>query len=288
MNKKKRRRIIKISILLLIAAWMITCQFIMQFREPDNYLKKQFKENGVELFTETIKIDGHDLHYAKTGNDTASTLFFIHGTPGSLSNYERYLEDIELMRNYRLISVDRPGFGYSDFGNTMDLEHQANWISSLIDSLSNNKPVYLIGHSLGGPLVVKLAAMKPSIVRGILILAGSTDPSQEPARWWRPIIIYSPLRWMIPTSWRYSNEEQYWLTDDLVKLKDDLPKVTCPVYIFHGDKDELVPLDNADYTKRMLVNSKNVTTRIFPGGDHFMIWNNYDEIKKQLLQLENY
>lgn len=287
MNKKKRRKTIRITILVLIISWMITCQFIMQFRESDSHLKNKFKENGVDLFTKTIKIDGHGLHYAKTGNDTASTLFFIHGTPGSLNNFERYLADTELIHHYRLVSVDRPGFGYSDFGNTMDLQHQADLVSALIDSVSNNKQVYLIGHSLAGPLVVKLAAMKPSAVNGIVVLAGSTDPSAEPARWWRPIITYSPLRWMIPTSFRYSNEEQYWLKDDLVKLKDEFPGVICPVHIFHGDNDDLVPVANADYTKKMLVNSKNVTTTIFPGGDHFMVWNKYDEIKKQLLDLED-
>ncbi len=287
MNKKKRKRIIKISIFLLMIAWMIICQFIMQFRERDDYLKNKFKEKGIDLFTATVKIGDHDIHYGKTGTDSASTLFFIHGTPGSLNDFGMYLADSELTRHYRLISVDRPGFGYSDFGNTMDLEHQAKLISLLIDSLSNNKPVYLIGHSLAGPLVIKLAAMKTSTVGGILVLAGSTDPSQEPARWWRPIITYSPLRWMIPTALRYSNEEQYWLKDDLVKLKDDFPGVTCRVHIFHGDNDDLVPAANAGYTKKMLVNSKNVTTTIFPRGDHFMVWNKYEEIKKQLLDQEH-
>ena len=83
MNKKKRKRIIRVAILVLLIAWMITCQFIMQFREPDDYLRKVFKEKGIDLFTATIKIDGHELHYAKTGNDTALSLLFIHGTPGS-------------------------------------------------------------------------------------------------------------------------------------------------------------------------------------------------------------
>jgi pimeloyl-ACP methyl ester carboxylesterase len=259
----------------------------MQFRVTDKELRETFKASGIDIFISTIKINGHNLHYAKTGMDTASTIFFMHGTPGSLSNYERYLADSDLMSRFRLISIDRPGFGYSDFGNTMDMEQQANLISLLIDSLSNDKPVYIVGHSLAGPLVIKIAAMKPSTINGAVVLAGSTDPSQEPARWWRPIITYSPLRFMIPTSWRYSNEEQYWLKDDLVKLKNDFSNVICPVYIFHGDNDDLVPIANADYTKKMLVNSKSVKTKIFAGGDHFMVWNKYDDIKKQLLSLKD-
>jgi pimeloyl-ACP methyl ester carboxylesterase len=287
MNRKTKKRIIKISILVLIGSWMVTCQFIMQFRVTDDHLERGFEEHGIDFFIGTTRIDGHDLHYAKTGIDTASTLLFIHGTPGSLNDYHPYLTDSELVAHYRLISIDRPGFGYSDFGNTIDIEHQASLISALIDSFSNQKRIYLMGHSLAGPLVIKLAALKPSVISGIIILAGSVDPSLEPAGWWRPIVIYSPLRWMIPTSWRYSNEEQYWLKDDLVKLKNDFPNVSCPVYIFHGDKDENVPVANVGYAKNMLVNSKNVSIKIFEGGDHFLVWNKYDEIKRQLLKLEN-
>ena len=287
MNKKRRLRKVKTWLIVLLITWIITCQFIMQFRVPDKHLEKIFKVKGVAIFFGTKKICGHDLHFAETGNDRASTIVFIHGTPGSLGNYERYLADSNLIRRYRLISIDRPGFGYSDFGKTMNMERQADLVASLIDSLTNSKPVYLVGHSLAGPLVIKLAAMRPTTVNGIVILAGSTDPSQEPSRWWRPIITYTPLRWMIPTSWRYSNEEQYWLKDDLVKLKKDFPTVTCPVHIFHGDKDELVPVANAAYTKKMLVNSKSVSTTIFSGGDHFMVWNRYDEIKQQLLNFDD-
>jgi hypothetical protein len=37
----------------------------------------------------------------------------------------------------------------------------------------------------------------------------------------------------------------------------------------------------------MPVDSKKVTTTIFPGGAHFMVWNKYDEIKEQLPDLKN-
>src|SRR4030095_14664730 len=271
------KRVIRFSVLALLVVWIFMCQFMMQDRVPDSYLKKKFSDKGLTLYTGIKKISGHDLHYAKTGNDTNSTLIFIHGTPGSLSNFQRYLQDSDLFNKYRVISIDRPGFGYSDFGNTMDLEHQANLIAGLLDSLSNNKPFYLMGHSLAGPLIIKIASIKPSTINGLIVLAGSVDPAQEGSRWWRPIITYSPIRWLVPREWRYSNEEQYWLKDDLEKIKDDFPKVICPVYIFHGDKDVLVPLSNADYTRRMLTNSSKVETKILPGENHFIVWTEYEE-----------
>jgi len=72
----------------------------------------------------------------------------------------------------------------------------------------------------------------------------------------------------------------------LKKLKDDFPRVTCPVYIFHGDKDENVPVENAEYMTNKLVNSKSVNKTIFPEADHSIVWNKYYEIKTCLLNLE--
>ena len=51
-------------------------------------------------------------------------------------------------------------------------------ISPLLDN-TNGRPVYLAGHSLGGPLVAKMAALYPEKVDGLVILAGSFDPTLE-------------------------------------------------------------------------------------------------------------
>ena len=54
----------------------------MKFRMSDSEAKEKFSKNNVALTTETIKVDGFNMHYAKTGNDTFPTLFFVHGSPG--------------------------------------------------------------------------------------------------------------------------------------------------------------------------------------------------------------
>ena len=65
-----------------------------------------------------------------------------------------------------MVSVDRPGFGYSDFGQAQHLDMQSIWISPLFYLLANHKPMFLAGHSLGGPMVIKLAADNPEIFSG--------------------------------------------------------------------------------------------------------------------------
>ncbi len=284
---KKWKRTVKIAAAVLLVAWIFMCQFMMQDRQGDEFNKKYFAKRGVVLFTSTFTINNRHLHYAKTGDDSLPTLIFIHGSPGSLSNFRDYLQDTQLIRKYRMVAIDRPGFGYSDFGKTANLETQANYISALIDSVDNHKPVYLIGHSLGGALIIKLAAMKPSVIKHLVIISGSVDPAQEGNGWWRPVITYSPIRWLVPVAFRYSNEEQWWLKDDLIKLKDDFQKVKCPVYIFHGDADEHVPVANAVYAQKMLVNAKKVELTVFNGQNHFIVWTKFAEIKNKLMNMAN-
>ena len=66
------------------------------------------------------------------------TLLFVHGTPGSWDAFKAYLKNKELLQYYRIISIDRPGFGYSDFGNAMNLTEQTKIIAAWMDSIYNN------------------------------------------------------------------------------------------------------------------------------------------------------
>src|SRR6187455_277464 len=155
MKRKIFRRLL-IGFLVLITVWFAFAQCSMKFRMSDSEAKEKFSKNNVALSTETIKVDGFDMHYAKTGNDTFPTLFFVHGSPGSWNAFERYMQEKDLFSRYRMISVYRPGFGYSNFSDAKNLDAQSQLISPIVKALQNGKPMYAIGHSLGGPMIVKL------------------------------------------------------------------------------------------------------------------------------------
>ena len=91
----------------------------------------------------------------------------------------------------------------------------------------------------------------------------------------------------MPGALRPSNIELWYLKTDLVKLKDDFKKITCPVFILHGDKDVLVPVSNVEYAKKMLIHAASITVTIFPGENHFIPWTRFNEIKDLLLHLPN-
>ena len=270
---------------IILLMWITAAQSCMKFRISDSDARKKFSAAGVVLHTAVKIINGSPLHYAQTGNDSFPTLLFVHGTPGSWDAFQNYLKDSGLLQHYRIISIDRPGFGYSDFGNARNLSQQTAIISTWMDSLQNKKPFIIIGHSLGGPLAVKLAARRPDITKALVILAGSLDPTAENTEKWRPILFKTPLNFLVPGALRASNEELWYLKRDLKEMSTDYEKITCPVYILHGTKDMLVPYSNVAYAKKMFTKSSVVTVTTFENENHFIVWTREKEITELLMKL---
>ena len=283
--KRKIFRRLFIGFLILTTVWLVFAQCSMKFRMSDSEAKEKFSRNNVTLTTEFITIDGFKMHYAKTGHDTLPTLFFVHGSPGGWTAFERYMQDKDLLTNYRMISVDRPGFGYSKFGDAKNLDEQSKLISPLVKSFQNGKPMYAVGHSLGGPMIVKLQTENENLFAGLVFLAASNDPNLEKPERWRFIVKGSPLQYFLPGAFRPSNEELVYLKKDLKDLDKEWDKITCPVWIIHGDKDTFVPVENVDYTKKKLTKAKSVDVKILPGARHFIPWEQYEDIKAVLMKL---
>lgn len=271
---------------ILLLLWLVVAQSCMKMRISDSKAKEKFAEQGVALQTATLHINGFPLHYAQTGSDTLPTLLFVHGTPGSWDAFAAYLRNKELLKYYRIISVDRPGFGYSDFGHAMNMTEQTKIISAWMDSVYNGKPFVLIGHSMGGPMIVKLAAARPSYTKALLILAGSMDPAAEKPEKWRPVLFKTPLNYLVPGAMRPSNEELWYLKTDLKEMQPDYEKITCPVYILHGTKDILVPYSNVAYMQKMFTQTDSVYVGTFEKENHFIVWTREKEIVELLMKMK--
>ena len=277
---------ISLIILAVLMCWVILAQSCLKMRISDDQAKKEFAEKGLSLVTKTIVVNNFNLHYAITGNDSFPTLFFIHGSPGSWDAFKQYLEDPDLLKKYRMVSIDRPGFGYSQFGEAKNLIEQSSIISPLINTLKNGKPFYIIGHSLGGPLAVQIAADNPDNIYGMVLLAAAVDHQEEPTEKWRGFLYNTPFQYLLPGAFRPSNTEIWYLKKDLIPLVDQFAKITCKVWIVHGDKDNFVSVGNAEYAKKMLINAKSVHITILNGAPHFIPWEPwYKDVKLVLLNM---
>jgi len=275
------------SILVVICVcWLVFAQSCMRMRTTDNAALEDFAKHNVPFNPQFYKIKNNTLHYVVTGSDTLPTLFFVHGSPGSWDAFAEYMKDSLLRMHYRMISVDRPGFGYSNFGEALNLDGQAVLLGELLKHIQNGKPICLIGHSLGGPMVVKLAADNKDLpITNLVILAGSVDPSEEKPENWRTTLDRTPLRYLIPGAMQPSNAELLLFKKDVEEMPEDLAHVTCRVLIMHGTVDDFVPPGNAIYAQKHLTNAKEIKIVWFEGQRHFIPWTKFPEIRDALLQL---
>ncbi len=267
-------------------SYLIICQSCMKMRISSKKTKTFFATSKIEFIDSIVKLDEHSVHYIQTGKKDNPTLFFIHGSPGSWDAYKEYLKDTLLLKKYRMIAIDRPGFGYSDFGTAENLKVQSEIIFDFIKKVDNNKPIILVGHSMGGPVVTKLAENHPNKYQCLVIISGSIDPKAENPEIWRPFIMKKPLRYLIPGALRPSNDELWWLKKDLNIMKPNLKNIVSNVVVIHGTKDRLVPYSNMSFIQKEFVNAKKVDTLSIKNADHFIPWTHYKIIRDALLDIK--
>ena len=280
---RRKWALLFILLFLIITTVLHSC---MTFRASSKEVDEYFKKKEVEATQVSYKVGFRQIHYVKAGDHTKPLIVFIHGSPGSLSAFIHFLADTSLLRQTEMISTDRPGFGYSNFGNGVgSLHEQCEILLPLLQANKNKRPLILVGHSLGGPLIARIAYEHPDLIDGLIIVAGSIDPELEPNETWFRAPLATPfLSWVLPRSLRASNEEIYHLKPELEEMLPMWAHIKCPVIVIQGKKDSLVPAGNADFAQKMLVNAP-VEFIIKDDMDHFVPWSNPELIHQAITTL---
>lgn len=265
--------------------YLLFCQSCMTMRMSVKETNTYFDTLKIPFVSKIVTVGSHEIHYIQTGKPNLPTLFFVHGSPGSWDACKSYLSDTLLLKKYRMIAIDRPGFGNSNFGTAEDLATQAQIIEDFITQIDNHQAIVLIGHSLGGPVIVKMATDHPALFPNLVVLAGAIDPKAETPELWRRLLLSKPLRYIIPGALRPSNDELWWLKKDLYAMAPNLKNITSKVTIIHGTKDQLVPYRNMAYMNKMLVNAKSIESISIENANHFIPWEHFELIRNTLLHL---
>ncbi|WP_210509156.1 alpha/beta fold hydrolase [Naasia sp. SYSU D00057] len=117
--------------------------------------------------TSKLVVRGRTVRYRETGS--GDPVLLVHGIGRSL---EDWTEQHELLPDgRRVISVDLPGFGWSDkLPGTTTLERLGGWLADFLDELGVTDPVHLVGNSLGGAVAMTFAATHPERVRDLVLV----------------------------------------------------------------------------------------------------------------------
>jgi pimeloyl-ACP methyl ester carboxylesterase len=281
---KKGIKYIVICYLIILLFWAIfpSC---LSFRLSQKEIDKAFAHIQQKPTQHIIEVNGKHINYAEIGNDSLPAVIFVHGSPGSWSAFVDFMKDTVLLSKVKMVSVDRIGFGYSELGEAeKSLENQATYLLPIVEQYKRlGKKVILIGHSLGGPLIVKMAMDYPLLIDHLIIVAGSISPYLEPnEKWFRIPLNFLPIKMLLPKSLQASNKELLYLKPALEKMLPFWKNIYQPVIVIQGNKDILVNPLNTAFAKKMLVHAKKLTFIINDTMNHFVPWSHPQLIKNAI------
>ena len=122
-----------------------------------------------------LTVDGLRLHYVERGR--GEPLVLIHGNGMMIQDFLVSGIVDDLAKRYRVIIIDRPGYGYSDRPRGLWTPRaHATLFQKALQQLGVTQAVVL-GHSWGALVAVALALQAPQLVRSLVLASGYYYPT---------------------------------------------------------------------------------------------------------------
>ncbi|HMR92377.1 MAG TPA: alpha/beta hydrolase, partial [Chitinophagaceae bacterium] len=266
------RRLLRVMVVLtglLVIACLLFDHYV-QFRKTDDELREIFAQRNIKGEIRYYEVNGRKIRYASVGEDTLPVLLMLHGSPGSMSYYSGRYADSIIQRTFKVYTVDRPGYGYSGFGDPEpSIEKQAAMIRPILDSLNRvRRPIIIAGGSYGASVACRIAMDYPHLVDGLMLSGPSLGPGLEVMFGITPVIEHWSLRWMVPRIFKSANTEKMHHRKELEKMLPLWKNIKVPVVYIQGEHDNIVDTANAGFARQHLVNVPYLDIRFIKQREH--------------------
>lgn len=226
-----------------------------------------------DIFESEVRIPDTDKNarYLKAGDPDGKPLILIHGSPGSATVWKDYLRNPP--EGYKVIAIDRPGYGSSAHQNP-DLHMNVETVKAILNEESSpeNKAVVL-GHSLGGGVAASAAIDHEHQVDSLILSASALNPLSERVIWLQKLAEMLPFRFFVNRSNANSNRELINYRDFLESLQPRLTEFTKSVLTIHARDDKLVPFSNTHFMREQFNGSAEFELIPIERGGHFITKN---------------
>jgi pimeloyl-ACP methyl ester carboxylesterase len=126
----------------------------------------------------TIEVAGAPMEVMEAGS--GEPLLFLHGWGLTPRAYDQAVLRL-CAAGVRVVAPSLPGFGGSAaLGLRAGLGDYAERVAALVEALDPDRPVFVVGHSLGGGVALRLALDRPDLVRSVTVVnpvGGAPDRS---------------------------------------------------------------------------------------------------------------
>ena len=258
---------------------------ILELRMDENQYQKVIPKHIVyPLNAVNYEADGKQMRYIEIGNPDLPMVLLIHGAPSSSLSWQSLLGDSSVLSKAYLVAVDRPGYGYSSFGEveTSVITQAEKIIPILEKKRQQHDKILVLGSSYGGPVAVAIAGMRPDLVDAVMLQSSSMEPGAEKIYPISYPTSHPSIKWMVPTVFRNANTEKLTHRAALEELLPYWKNIIDPVVIFHGMADDLIYFSNAQFAQKQLVNAPFVDLKAQEDKGHGMLWSDYDLVRSTI------
>lgn len=302
LHMKQFVRILRWSLftLLVLAVGALAVAWFVDSRQTDQEIAEEFQGQRIRPTVHYYQVGRpgagnkdsdkpRTIRFIETpthpGDSALPVVLFVHGAPSSLSFFNEFFKDTTLLNRAQLVAVDRPGYGYSDYGRVeTSIIRQAELLQPLIDRYRKAPYLMVVGSSYGGSVTARLAMNNPGRINHVVFVSSALGPGLErtyPISYWVDNML---LRWGIPPLLRLANDEKLAHRRALEAILPDWPKIRSNITMLHGQRDELVYPTNVSFAQHHLVNVR-VKQFLLPENRHDIVFNKRQYMTEIILDI---
>jgi len=285
-----KNKVARYTIAGLMIFFISACRAPHGFKERSEFVQTHLVNNP-NLTTHYINEGGFRLHYRAIGQAKKVIVVWLHGTPGSWTDGAYLTRNEKFLSQVKVVMVERPGWGASQFQQNPRLVTSFKEIGRLIKPLLKqlntsypSVPLILVGFSWGGSVVPSIALDYPNLVDSVLVLSGGLDPALTKPRWYHKLASTFLVNALIGNAMRKANVEMYALSPELLILDKRWPRLSQPIVVIQGDSDKLVNSKNANYAESVLA-AENSTVITLKNQGHMLQLERMDLIERCVIAL---
>ncbi len=217
---------------------------------------------------------------------SGAPVLLLHGWGLRGKHWARVMDDLHT--SFDLIAPDFPGFGSTDAPPVpWGVSDYMNWVIALLDELGIER-ASVIGHSFGGRVAIKLAALHPERVEKLVLTDAAGIRPKRTLAYHINVRKFKATRWLsrqsLAPAWlrawaaaRVANQgsADYQAASGTVRgsfvrivnedLRPYLPRIQAPTLLIWGERDDATPLADGQLMEKLIPDAGLV---VFQGASH--------------------
>lgn len=231
---------------------------------------------------EQVKVSELKVNYQVAGK--GRPVIILHGW-GSRASLWTPVQDMIASGGFKVVTPDLIGFGRSDVPpQGWRIDDYVNWFEAFVQKISERhhefrNPFFLVGHSFGGRISIKVAARGSLTLSGLVLCAAAGLPPETSlklrmlsglAKSGSNLMKKMKLSWLHDPArniyYRLLRQHDYLKVSRTMKdtfrlvveedLSGYLPEMKVPTLLIWGEKDHIVPIEQANRFHRGIKNSQ--------------------------------